>query len=92
MRGALCRSCRDRIEKDGKQLDVVRGLLLETGKSVALFPGRLYIEISRSDEAVVIGSFAEAHDLQPGDSLPAIINGRRQILIIVGIVDEIECE
>ncbi|WP_373188259.1 ABC transporter permease [Halopseudomonas sp.] len=45
---------------------------------------------SRSDEAAVIGSFAEAHDLQPGDSLPAIINGRRQILIIVGIVESPE--
>lgn len=38
---ALRATTEDRIEKDGKQLDVVRGLLLETGKSVALFPGRL---------------------------------------------------
>lgn len=31
----------DRIERDGRQLDVVRGRLAATGKNVAMYPGRL---------------------------------------------------
>ncbi|WP_166265615.1 ABC transporter permease [Marinobacter caseinilyticus] len=45
---------------------------------------------SRSDEAAVIGSFADAHDLMLGDRLDAIINGRRQSLTVVGIVESPE--
>lgn len=45
---------------------------------------------ARSDEIVVIGSFAEAHGLMPGDGLVAIINGRRQPLRIVGIAESPE--
>lgn len=44
----------------------------------------------RSDEVVVIGSFAEAHNLKPGDSLGAIINGRWQTLRIVGVAESPE--
>ena len=44
----------------------------------------------RSNEVVVIGSFAEAHDLRPGDSLEAIINGRWQVLRVVGIAESPE--
>lgn len=51
--------------------------------------GRLPVT-SRSDEVAVIGSFAEAHDLQLGDRLGAIINGRRQPLRVVGIVESPE--
>jgi putative ABC transport system permease protein len=39
----------------------------------------------RSDEVVVGEAFAQAHGLQPGDRLAAIIDGRRQSLRIVGI-------
>ena len=36
-------------------------------------------------EAIVSEAFAEAHGLRPGDSVSAIINGRRDLLEIVGI-------
>ena len=45
---------------------------------------------ARSDEVAVIGSFADAHDLRPGDRLGAIINGRRQSLTVVGVVESPE--
>jgi putative ABC transport system permease protein len=38
----------------------------------------------RSDEVVVLEAFAEAHDLRPGDRLPAVMNGTRRELRIVG--------
>jgi len=37
------------------------------------------------DEVIVSGAFAEANALRPGDRLPAVINGRRRELAIVGI-------
>lgn len=41
---------------------------------------------SRRDNEVLIGSsFADAHELQPGDSLVAILNGRYRKMRIVGI-------
>ena len=39
----------------------------------------------RDDEIVVSDGFAEAHDLIPGGTLDAVINGRYQTLRIVGI-------
>lgn len=36
-------------------------------------------------EAIASEAFAEAHGLRPGDSISAIINGRRDLLEIVGI-------
>ncbi|TCO74711.1 putative ABC transport system permease protein [Chromatocurvus halotolerans] len=47
-------------------------------------------QAAHSGEVAVIGSFADAHALQPGDRLDAIINGRRQQLTIVGIVESPE--
>ena len=44
-----------------------------------------YVDAARAGEAVVSESFAIAHDLQPGDTVAAVINGRRQELEIVGI-------
>ncbi len=38
----------------------------------------------RADEAVVLDSFAEAHNLRVGDTLPATIRGGRERLRIVG--------
>ena len=51
---------------------------------VYLRQGR-YLEPGRSDEVLVSESFAKANNLQVGDSLEAIINGRWQRLQIVGI-------
>lgn len=45
-----------------------------------------WIEPGRPGEALVSESFAEAHDLKPGDKVNAIINGRLQSLRLVGIV------
>lgn len=51
---------------------------------VHLRSGR-FPEADRGLEAIVGESFAEAHQFQPGDSLQAIVNGRRQSIRIVGI-------
>lgn len=40
----------------------------------------------RGSEAVVSEVFAEAHELEPGDEIAAIINGRRRTLTVVGVV------
>ncbi|RLT92812.1 ABC transporter permease [Ketobacter sp.] len=45
--------------------------------------GRL-IEPGRNNEVVISEAFAEAHQLNPGDSLHVIINGKREQLRIVG--------
>ena len=44
---------------------------------LALLEGR-YLEPDRADEVIVIEGFALAHDLEPGDSVTAVINGRRR--------------
>lgn len=52
---------------------------------------RLYLragrlpESARPDEVVLHETFSEAHGLQPGDRLTAIVNGRRQALTVVGV-------
>ncbi|WP_375177316.1 ABC transporter permease [Marinobacter mobilis] len=57
---------------------------------------RLYLRQGRlpdarhTDEVAIIGSFAKAHNLQPGDTIKAIINGRWQPLRVVGIVESPE--
>jgi putative ABC transport system permease protein len=66
-----------------------------TGQIVSLSrpgdPGlnRLFLRSGRlpsADDEVVVGEvFAEAHGLRPGDSLVAILNGRRQRLAVSGI-------
>ena len=38
---ALRTTVEDRVEHDGRMLDVVRGRLLETGRQAALYPGEL---------------------------------------------------
>jgi len=45
-----------------------------------------FIEAYRDDEVMLSETFANAHRLQPGDSLYAIIKGKRKALTIVGIV------
>ena len=51
---------------------------------IALLNGR-YLDPDRPGEALINQGFAEARGLGPGDSVTAIINGRRQQLEIVGI-------
>jgi putative ABC transport system permease protein len=51
---------------------------------VKLREGRLP-ESDRLDEAVLLQAFAEAHHIRPGDRLPAVLNGKRRDLLIVGV-------
>jgi putative ABC transport system permease protein len=44
-----------------------------------------WIEPGRRDEVLVSEGFAVAHGLNPGDRVPAVINGRLRRLVIVGI-------
>ncbi len=43
------------------------------------------LQPGRSDEVLVLEGFARAHDLEPGDSLPAVIGGSLRQLKIAGI-------
>lgn len=45
-----------------------------------------FIEPYQDDEVMVSETFADAHGMQPGDSLYVIIKGKRKALTIVGIV------
>ena len=56
---------------------------------IYLRKGRL-ITPGRDDEAVVSEAFANAHGLEPGDKLEAIINGRRKTLTLVGMAESPE--
>ncbi len=56
---------------------MMNGLYLREGR---------WIEAGRAEEVMVSEAFAEAHGLHPGDSVTAIINGRRDVLRIVGVV------
>ena len=52
--------------------------------------GRLYLQAgrlpaARADEAVLLTSFAGHYDLAPGDTVPAVINGQRRDVLIVGL-------
>lgn len=44
-----------------------------------------YIEPGKRDEVIISGAFSAANNLEPGDALTAIINGRWQRLRIVGV-------
>ena len=51
---------------------------------IVLRQGR-YIEPDRPDEVIISEGFAQANGLVPGDSVRAILNGRRRSLRVVGI-------
>ncbi|MDJ0927571.1 MAG: FtsX-like permease family protein [Gammaproteobacteria bacterium] len=51
---------------------------------LALRAGR-WVQAGHPDEVIISEPFAEAHDLGPGDSFDAIINGNKRALSIVGI-------
>jgi putative ABC transport system permease protein len=44
-----------------------------------------YVEPGKRDEIIVSGAFAGANNLQPGDTLDGVINGRWQRLRVVGV-------
>lgn len=44
-----------------------------------------WIEPGRPDEILASEGFVTAHGLQPGDSVPAVLNGRLRKLVIVGV-------
>ncbi len=49
-----------------------------------------WIEPGRDDEILVSHRFAAAHELQPGSTLAAVINGRKRTLTVVGIAQSPE--
>ncbi|MGD8913753.1 MAG: FtsX-like permease family protein [Candidatus Thiodiazotropha sp.] len=51
---------------------------------LVLRSGRL-VAAGHPDEVVLSEPFAEAHDLQPGDQLQALMNGNQRTLTVVGI-------
>lgn len=42
-------------------------------------------ERGREDQVLVLESFAQAHGLQEGDAVPAVLNGKRRQLVVVGV-------
>lgn len=62
----------------------IPGVDRDTLNDIVLRRGR-YLDPAARDEVLVHESFAEEHALEPGDSLAAIINGRRRELTVVGI-------
>lgn len=51
---------------------------------VYLVAGRLP-RVGHGEEAVIIEAFAQAHDLSVGDRIPAVLNGTRRDIHVVGI-------
>jgi putative ABC transport system permease protein len=47
--------------------------------------GGRYIEPGKRDEVIISGAFSAANNLNPGDTLDAVINGRWEKLRIVGV-------
>jgi len=57
--------------------------------AVYLTAGRM-LDSDRSDEVLLLQSFAKAHDLHPGDRLSATMNGARRTFRITGVVQSPE--
>ena len=62
------------IPEDGEPL--LNKLALRAGRS---------IEAGQHDEVLLSEPFAEAHNLRPGDSVVAVLNGNRRTLKVVGL-------
>ena len=56
---------------------------------IVLFHGR-YPEARSSNEIIISNAFAEANDLNTGDAIEAVMNGRLRSLTVVGIGDSPE--
>ncbi|MCG6873731.1 MAG: ABC transporter permease [Betaproteobacteria bacterium] len=67
------------VPDDGRP--ALNDLVLESGR---------YVAPRASDEVMIGEAFALAHDLKPGDSVSAVINGRWQRLRVVGIANSPE--
>ena len=71
--------------------DPITGLLLSLPDVGEAQLNRLHLKRGRTvqpwstDEVVLSDTFADAHRFQPGDTLAAIINGRRKTLTVVGV-------
>lgn len=71
--------------------DPITGLLLSVPDSGPSLLNDLHMKRGRrvepysSDEVVLSDTFAEAHRLDPGDRIAAIINGKRKALTVVGV-------
>ena len=71
--------------------DAANGLLVSLPDPAQGGLNRLFLRAGRlpdplrANEVVLGEAFAEAHGLGPGDSLAAIINGRRQALVVAGV-------
>jgi putative ABC transport system permease protein len=71
--------------------DPITGLLLSLPDVGEAQLNRLHIKRGRmvqpwsTDEVVLSDTFADAHRFQPGDTLVAIINGKRKQLTVVGV-------
>ncbi len=71
--------------------DPVTGLLASLPDTGEPLLNRLHLKRGRwlspysSDEVIVADTFADAHNLQPGDRLAAVINGKRKQLTLVGV-------
>lgn len=59
-----------------RRREIVNDIVLRRGR---------YIEPGRPDEVIVSEGFADAHGLRSGDSVSAILNGRRRALEVVGV-------
>ncbi len=55
-----------------------------TLNDVTIIEGR-YIDASRPDEVIISESFASGHDMHPGATVRAILNGRSRVLEVVGV-------
>lgn len=64
------------VSLPGDNAPALNGVYLRAGR----FPSP-----GRDDEAVVVESFAKAHELEPGDHIPVVINSRLRQVQIVGI-------
>lgn len=58
-------------------LPALRGLVLRRGRAP---------DPAHPDEVLLLASFADAHGLEPGDSLDVVLASRRQRLMIAGVV------
>ena len=71
--------------------DPITGLVLSLPDDSQAQLNRLYVKRGRlvqpwsTDEVVISDTFADAHHLRPGDTLTAIIRGKRRRLTIVGV-------
>jgi putative ABC transport system permease protein len=71
--------------------DPITGLLLSVPDDGEPLQNALHLKRGRmvqpysTDEVVLADSFADAHRLEPGDRLAAIINGKRKSLTVVGV-------